>query len=225
MKHRFNILIGCEYSATVRTAFEKLPNADLFNVWSADILPSDIPGGNHYQGDVLDILNSQSWDLLIAFPPCTYLTYAGMSHWYDEGRALNRSKAAMFFMQLYDSSVKHVCIENPQGIMNKIFRPPDQIVHPYYFGDNDMKRTCLWLKNLPALNHSYLQPSLFGDYVVKPKPIHSNINKKTGKMKNRYFTDSFIDGKFKTSLQKSKTFPGIAQAMAEQWSNYLIENQ
>lgn len=224
MKHRFNVLIACEESATVRTAFESLPEAGRFNVWSADVLPSAIPSKKHYQGDVMDILFREKWDLLIGFPPCTYLTYAGMGNWYDEGRAMKRIKAAEFFMQLYDCGIKHVCIENPQGIMMKIFRNPDQEIHPYYFGDNELKRTHLWLKNLPCLEYSYLQPSLFGDHVLKPEPYQIQLCKSTGRFKKRYFTDATIHKGLKSSKEKSKTFPGVARAMAAQWSKFLIEN-
>ncbi len=223
MKQQFKVLIACEYSAMVRTAFEQLPEAGLFNVWSADILPSDVPSKKHYQGDVMNILFRENWDLLIGFPECRYLTYAGMSSWYQEGRAMKRIQAAMFFMQLYDSGIKHICIENPQGIMSKIFREPDQEIHPYFFGDNEMKRTQLWLKNLPCLTYDYLQPSLFGDHVVKPKPYSIQRRKKTGQIKFRYFHDMLFS-KETRSIERSKTFPCVARAMAEQWSKFLIEN-
>src|SRR5574337_326728 len=111
------VLIACEYSGIVRDAFK----AKGHEVWSCDILPSDIPG-NHFQCDVFEIIEKANWELMIAFPPCTYLSYAGMANWYDEGRAMKRIKAAEFFMKLYDSKIPRICIENPFGIMNKIFR-------------------------------------------------------------------------------------------------------
>ena len=213
------ILTACEYSGTVRDAF-----ADKgWEAWSCDELPSD-KKGNHYQGNVLDILN-ENWDLLIGFPPCTYLTYAGMSNWYDEGRAMKRIKAAEFFMKLYDAKIKYVCIENPQGIMTKIFREPNQCIHPYFFGDKDMKRTNLWLKNLPLLNY-VLKDNLFFERTAsdKPEPYQIQFRKKTGQKKNRYFTDSITEGKLKTGHEKSKFFKGIANAMAEQWTSFILNN-
>ena len=206
------VLIACEYSGLVREAFRRLGHEAL----SCDLLPTEIPG-NHYQGNVFDIIK-EDWDLMIAFPPCTFLTYAGMGNWYDEGRAMLRIKAAEFFMKLWESPINKICIENPRGIMNKIFRTPDQVVHPYYFGDRDMKRTCLWLKNLPPLKYQ-LHDDLFSNRtaVDKPEPIRIEMRKKTGQIKKRYFTDAFIDGHFKSAYDKSKTFPSIANAMAEQW--------
>lgn len=219
MSKKPRILIACEYSAVVRTAFERIG----FNAFSCDILPTEIPG-NHFKRDVLEILTKGwHWDLLIAFPPCTYLTFAGMANWYDEGRAMKRIKAAEFFMKLYEAPVERICIENPRGIMSNIFRKPDQIIHPYYFGDPDMKRTNLWLKNLPKLEYR-LSDDLFGKKtaVEKPKPYYIGKRKDNGRIRNIYFTDTFINGKFKTGLQKSKTFPGIATAMAEQWGKLLL---
>lgn len=213
-----NILIACEYSGIVRDAFLKKGH----NAVSCDLLKSDSDLGEHYIGNVLDIINN-GWDMLIGFPPCTYLTYAGMRNWYDDGRAIKRIKAAEFFMQLYDSKIEKVCIENPFGIMNKIFRKPDMIVHPYYFGEREMKRTCLWLKGLPKLEYS-LENNLFFNKTSTDKPLPNRVElcKKTGKTKNRYFTDSIIYDeekkmRFKTGHEKSKTFKSIANAMALQW--------
>lgn len=210
-------LIACEYSGIVRSAFTNKG----WDAWSCDILPTEIPG-QHLQCNVLDILNND-WDLMIAFPPCTFLTYAGMAHWYNEGRAMKRIKAAEFFMSLYESAIDYICIENPQGIMSKIFREPDMTIHPYYFGDRELKRTCLWLKGLPKLQYT-LYNDLFHTKTATDKPLPTQIQyrKKTGKIKNRYFTDSISNNKFKTGLQKSKTFPGIANAMADQWTEYII---
>lgn len=214
------VLIACEYSGIVRSAFTRLG----WDAWSCDLLPTEIPG-QHLQCSALDVLND-GWNLLLAFPPCTYLTYAGMRNWYDEGRAMKRIKAAEFFMQMYDAPVPHVCVENPQGIMAKIFREPDMTIHPYYFGEAEMKRTCLWLKNLPKLEYRFVD-DLFGSKTAtnKPQPKRVELCKKTGKFKNRYFNDTFVNGKLKSGHERSKTFQSIANAMAEQWSNYLIENQ
>lgn len=214
------VLVACEYSGIVRTAFSRLG----WDAWSCDILPSEIPG-NHFQCDVLEVIKDD-WDMLIAFPPCTYLTYAGMRNWYDEGRAMKRIKASEFFMKMYDAPVQHVCVENPQGIMTKIFREPDTTIHPYYFGEPKMKRTCLWLKNLPKLEYRF-EDDLFGIKTAteKPQPNRVELCKKTGRMKNRYFTDTIVNGKLKSGLERSKSFQSIATAMAEQWTAFIVGNR
>ncbi len=217
------LLVACEYSATVREAFA----AKGWDAWSCDLLPSDLPG-KHYQCSALDVIDL-GWDLLIAFPPCTYLTYAGMANWYDEGRAEKRIKAAEFFMQMYNAPISHVCVENPRGIMSQLFRKPDMEIHPWYFGDREMKRTNLWLKNLPPLEY-HLQENLFGQKTAtdKPEPVSIDVRKKTGKRKVRYWHDAvFKESKngryFPTGHERSKTFSGIANAMADQWTKYLIK--
>lgn len=216
-------IILCEYSGLVRDALTKLG----WDATSVDILPTETEG-KHIIGDAIKVISKPGFkaDLLIGFPPCTYLTYAGMANWYDYGRAEKRIEAAAFFMKLYNAPVKHVCIENPQGIMAKIFREPDQIIHPYYFGDKDLKRTCLWLKNLPKLTYS-LHDDLFNQKTAteRPKPYHVGLCKKTGKTKRRYFTDQLMSGRFKTGKEKSKTFPSVAKAMAEQWTQYFIQSK
>lgn len=156
--------------------------------------------------------------MMIAFPPCTYLTYAGMANWYDSGRAEKRIKAADFFMKLYNSSIQFICVENPRGIMSKIYRKPDQVIHPYYFGDPHLKRTCLWLKGLPKLNYK-LENDLFGVATAtpRPEPLRREVHKKNGRIKNRYFSDV----RMKTGHERSRTFPSIAEAMAEQWTGFF----
>jgi hypothetical protein len=212
-----NVLVACEYSGVVREAFR----AKGHNAVSCDLLPSDIPSEFHFKGDVFNFLKmNRNYDMLIAFPPCTYLTYSGMANWYDPGRAVKRIQAAMFFMRLMELPIERICIENPSGIMQAIFRKPDQIIHPYYFGEPQMKKTCLWLKNLPPLEYS-LDNNLFFKKTAtnKPPPSHISIRKKTGQIRKRYFTDSFNEkGRLRTSKEKSRTFQSIAAAMAEQWS-------
>lgn len=215
-----SVLIACEYSGIVRTAFEQIG----WSAVSCDLLPTEMPG-NHYQGDVMDIIND-SWDLMIAFPPCTYLTYAGMRDWQKIERVKERIKAADFFMKLYNADIPHICVENPRGIMYKIFRQPDQEIHPYYFGDNDMKRTGLWLKNLPVLKYQ-LQPDLFNPSIKpkhKPEPIQVQIRKKTGRKVNRYRSDATNTKHFMNGQERSRFFPSIAKAMAEQWTEYIFSN-
>lgn len=140
------VLVACEYSGTVRDAFL----AKGHNAISCDILPTE-SDGPHYQGDVLDILKD-GWDLMIAHPPCTYLSVSGM-HWTTRGlRDPQLTEDALEFVKtLMFSNIPKVCIENPVSIINSRIRKPDQIIHPWMFGDNASKQTCLWLKNLNPL--------------------------------------------------------------------------
>jgi len=201
------ILIACEFSGIVRDAFIKKGHDAI----SCDLLPTEKPGP-HYQGDVFDIIND-GWDVMIAFPPCTYLSCAANRVWHKPGRAEKREKALQFFLSLYNADIEKICIENPMGYVNTAFRKPDQIIHPYYFGDKHLKRTCLWLKNLSPLLH-YSENELFNDktHTEKPAPIYISPQGK-----KEYYTTM---GNFKGNnrqKQRSKTFPGIAAAMADQW--------
>jgi hypothetical protein len=203
---RMKVLIACEYSGTVRDAFAKLGH----DAWSCDILPTDKPG-NHYQCDVFDVINN-GWDLMIAHPPCTYLSNAGIG-WFNEDkygdkarkRKLDREKALLFFKALMDCRIERICCENPVGYVNSMYRKPCQIIQPYYFGDNERKRTCLWLKGLPLLKET--------NNIGPPKPDFISYDGKA-----RYFTDSLpqTDDRWKI---RSKTFNGVADAMSSQWSN------
>lgn len=205
------VLVGCEESGIVRDAFAKLGH----DAWSCDKLPSQ-SHGNHIQDDVMSVLGD-GWDIFIGHPPCQYLSYAAQKYWNDPGREEKRQAAFIFFMALYNAPVKHVAIENPMGYPFKAFRKPDQIIHPYYFGDDHMKRTCLWLRGLPKLVH-IKKDDLFSHktHTEKPQPIYMD---KSGK--RRYFTDS-ISGSKNGAYYRSKTFPGIAEAMAKQWSEYVL---
>ena len=190
------VLIACEFSGVVREAFK----AQGHDAWSCDLLPTEIPG-NHFQEDILDHLDD-CWDLMIAHPPCTYLSNAGARFLYPKGK-LNRSrldfgiKAKELFMKLYNAPIRMICIENP--IPSKIFGLPDytQIIQPYYFGDPLQKKTCLWLKKLPLLE--YVNPE------EKPQStkIAGNWFNKGGKERQK---------------NRARTFQGIANAMADQWS-------
>jgi site-specific DNA-cytosine methylase len=202
------VLIACEYSGITRDAFA----AKGHDAWSCDILPTERPG-NHIMGDVLEVIN-QDWDLVIGHPPCTYLSGAGLHICKREvNRVFKLLQGAEFFMQLYTCKSDKVCIENPVGIMSNIYRQPDQIIHPYYFGEPEMKRTCLWLRGLPKLVH-HDADDLFSQatHADKPEPIY--IDKLSGK--KRYFTDA-ISGGSRGGHRRSKSFVSIAQAMAEQW--------
>lgn len=206
------ILIACEFSGIVRNEFAKLG----WDAWSCDLLHSELPG-NHIMCDVRVVLND-NWDMIIAFPPCTYLTYAGMSSWYDDGRAMKRIKAAELFIEIYQSHCKFVCVENPRGIMTKIFRKADQEIHPYFFGDPFMKRTQLWLKNLPPLIYS-LDDNLFFKKTAIQKPIPKKYYFSTKKNRQQPAHFCMLNS---NSHIRSKTFKGIAVAMATQWTNYYL---
>ena len=181
------VLIACEYSGITREAFA----ARGHDAWSCDLLPSEIPG-RHFQTDVLKVLD-MGWDLLIAHPPCTYLSYAGMRFWQDPERTRKRIAAADFFMRLYQANIPRVCVENPRGIMSKLFRPPDQEIHPWYFGEPQMKRTGLWLRGLPPLRYQ-LQPDLFSPTApvqAAPPPVllfNSKTQKKNENCKAHIWT-------------------------------------
>ena len=147
------MLIACEYSGVVRDAFTALG----FDATSCDILPTESKG-KHFQGDVFEILYKENWDLLIAFPPCTYVSAAGLHHCSIEKHGTKaieriklRNKAIEFFLDLYNAPIKHIAIENPTGHLSSNILKPSQIIEPYYFGEQQKKRTCLWLKNLPLL--------------------------------------------------------------------------
>jgi hypothetical protein len=221
------VLVGCEYSGRVRDAFAALG----FDAWSCDILETETPG-QHYKCDIFEVVN-QKWDLFIGFPPCTFLSSAGL-HYCDIkkhgqkaiDRIKKRNKAIEFFLDLYSLPIDHICLENPLGHISANILKPDQIIHPYYFGEREMKRTALWLKNLPLLQH-YKQDDLFNTHThtLKPVPYQTQIRKATGKIKNRYFTDSFTDNRLKTGHEKSKLFQSIANEMAIQWSSYIINKK
>jgi hypothetical protein len=197
-------LIACEESGIVRDAFYK---RGFKNVVSCDILPSRTPG-NHYQGDVMDIINDY-WDFMVAFPPCTHLTSAGAVYW-PQKRLDGRMKEAIeFFLALASADIDFIALENPVGVLSKQYRKPDQIINPFNFGTPERKRTCLWLKNLPKLVHTNeVEP------IIKGSCIKSN-----GRKYNYYHHQG------KSSKERSKFWPCIAEAMAEQWGNYLLNQE
>lgn len=160
---------------------------------SCDLLPSDIPG-EHYQGDVKDVLN-EGWDLMIAHPPCTYLTVSGnrwMNHPKYPNRVQDRKDAIQFFMWLMLADIPRIAVENPIGVMSTHFRKPDQVIQPWMFGHGETKATCLWLKNLPKLvPTNIVEGRKQRLHLLPPSPDRWKI--------------------------RSKTFQGIADAMAQQW--------
>lgn len=204
------VLVACEYSGTVRDAFSRLG----WDAWSCDILPTESEltkrEGKHIQADALSILND-GWDLMIGHPPCTYLCVAGLHYSKKDPVRMKKTKnALMFFLALYNSDIPHIALENPVGCVSTAFRKPDQIINPYQFWEPERKKTCLWLKNLPAL---------IPQTNLEVKPIKTIIRKtgaKAGQPYNYYWRQG------KSAHERSKTFEGIARAMAEQWGKYLI---
>jgi site-specific DNA-cytosine methylase len=214
------ILIACEESDEVRGRFEKLG----FDAWSCDIQPNRNINAKHYQCDVFEIIND-NWDAMIAFPPCTHLAVSG-SQWFKQKIKDGRQKEGIdFFLKIAKANIKHIAIENPIGIMSKNYMPPSQIIQPYYFGDKAQKTTCLWLKNLPKLYHN-ATPNLFDDIITHTDKgeFIEWIDKKTGKLKKQplwYAQARSLKGEERSKV-RSKTFPGIADAMAKQWSDYIL---
>jgi len=208
------ILIACEFSGIVREAFVKYGH----DVTSCDLNPSEIPG-KHFQGNVLEILND-NWDLMIAHPPCTYLTVTS-NKWNKNIDLINKktrvgidrqiltNDAYTFFMQLVFAPIKRIAIENPVGYMSTLWRKPDQIIHPWQFGHKASKRTCLWLKNLPLLRPSNIVEK--GDY-------HTY---KSGKRSSQWYYDAALKSPEERLKIRNRTFKGIAEAMAAQWCDYL----
>lgn len=204
--NKLRVLVACEFSGIVREAFRRLGH----DAVSCDLLPTERPGP-HIQGDVLEILD-QGWDMMIAHPPCTYLSYAVTHVWNKPGRAEKRAESMKFFMALINAPIDKICVENPKGLPMVEYRSADQTIQPYYFGDKEMKTTLLWLKNLPWLAH-FDQDTLFGQkktHQPKPKPVDFKPNGSP-----RYFTEAMKGPQ--REKDRAKFWPGIAEAMAQQW--------
>ena len=201
------VLIACEFSGLVRDAFR----AHGHDAWSCDLLPTEREGP-HIQGDVSPLLR-KPWDIVIAHPPCTFLSYAAKKYWDRPGRAEKREAALSFFMECYNANAPRVCVENPVGLPNTVFRKPDQVIQPFFFHERQRKTTCLWLRGLHPLD-SRKTDELFGPATHLPPPEPIYVDRKSGK--RRYFTDAISGGKY-GGHKRSRTFQGIADAMAEQW--------
>lgn len=232
---KLNVLVACEESQRVCIEFRKLGH----NAYSCDIL--ECSGGHpewHFKQDCLEVIKNKggvletgetkyiegNWDIMIAHPPCTYLCVSGAKWYYHPddkdvpfekrrphpkfpNRKKDQEDAIKFFMQLVNADIERIAIENPIGVMSSKYRKPDQIIQPYYFGDEAQKSTCLWLKNLPLL---------------KPTNIVSKgeiLQFKSGKSMSKWMSEAFTNTKSLEERQRlrSKTFIGIAKAMAEQW--------
>lgn len=187
------VLIACEFSGIVRDAFA----ARGHDAWSCDLLPSERPG-QHYQREVYDLLGD-GFDLMVAFPPCTYLAVSG-ARWFADRRP-QQDAALAFVRALLDSPIPRIALENPIGVISTRIRKPDQIVQPWMFGDDASKATCLWLKGLPKLVPTNVLPG--GRKARRANQTPSGQNK-LGPSPTR-------------AADRARTYPGIAAAMAEQW--------
>lgn len=189
---KLRVLVACEYSATVRDAFR----ARGFDAWSCDLLPTEGDPRWHYQGDVFDIIGND-WLLAIFHPPCTDLAVSGARHFAAKVADGRQARALDFVQRLLDAPIPHIALENPVSIISSRIRKPDQIIQPWQFGHGETKATCLWLKNLPTL---------------VPTDVVEGREARIHKMPpgpNRW-------------KERSRTYAGIAAAMAAQWGDYLL---
>ena len=211
---KVKVLVACEFSGAVRDAFI----GGGHEAMSCDLLPCETPGP-HYQGDIFDVVDDK-WDLMIAFPPCTYLTLTG-NKWFKPEfaerfptRQQNRKDAIEFFMKLANLPISKIAIENPIGVMSSNYRTPDQIIQPWQYGFPTTKATCLWIKGLPLL-----QPTKIVD---KGEVV---ISKSGNRMSRWYYETSKLPLKNGVRAKaRSVTFQGIADAMADQWGTEKVNN-
>lgn len=206
------VLVACEYSGATRDAFTALGH----DATSCDLLPSDVPHGKHYEGDVTDILN-QGWDLMVAHPPCTYLTVASNRWLYHPddkelptterrphpnypNRRRDQARGLAFVQFLMDAPIEKIAVENPVSVISSCIRKPDQVIQPYQFGHPERKATCLWLKNLPKLTET---ENVYEYMMTLPKNERERIW-------------SLPPSPDRWKL-RSETFKGIASAFALQW--------
>ena len=201
---KMRILIACEESQTIAKAFRDLGH----DAFSCDL--SECSGGYpewHIQGDAIEIAYTQEWDLMIAHPPCTYLAVSGARWMYNDDGSRNEDReqkqvqALDFVQKLMDAPIEKTAIENPVSVISSKIRKPDQIIQPWMFGDEATKTTCLWLKNLSPLTPTDIVGK--GEFYISP----------SGKKLPRWYSDN------KNPKSRSKTFKGIANAIANQWSN------
>jgi hypothetical protein len=212
------VIVACEESQAVTKEFRKLGH----EAFSCDILPCS--GGHpewHFQEDIFEVLKREDkFDLMIAHPPCTYLAVSGAGWMWNkdgtrnEDRYKNQMEGLEFVHALMDVDIDHICIENPISVISSFIREPDQIIQPWMFGDEAQKSTCLWLKNLPLLRETK---------IVGKGEMKEWIDTKTGRKKQQpmwyYEALSKARSPQERRTLRSKTFPGIAEAMAAQWSD------
>ena len=213
MIKRMRVLLACEESQAVCSEFRKLGH----EAWSADLLDCSGPFPEwHIKGDVLEIIND-NWDMMIAFPPCTHLAVSGARHFENKRKDGRQQEAIQFFMKMIEANIPKIAVENPIGIMSTEYDKPTQIIHPYHFGDPYSKSTCLWLKNLPPLKYNRKPKN--GQLIAELEPdLPREVDKgefvtfSSGKRMAKWYNEASGNGHL-----RSKTFPGIAKAMAKQW--------
>lgn len=207
------VLVACEESQAITKEFRRLGH----EAYSCDLLPCS--GGHpewHYQQDVFEVID-KGWDMMIAHPPCTYLAVSGARWLYNkdgsknEERWKNQAEALDFVQKLMDSPIDKIAIENPVSVISSNIRKPDQIIQPWMFGDKAQKSTCLWLKNLPLL-----EPT---DIVDKGEFVEFTSKKGVKKKQPKWYFDALKEAKTPSERRtlRSKTFPGMAKAIANQW--------
>lgn len=206
-----NILIGCETSGIIREAFRALGH----NAYSCDLLPSDDNSPYHIQANVLDVMQGP-WDMLGFHPPCTYLCSSGL-HWNRKDPTRNIKTAhALQFVRLLMADTRPWYLENPVGRIGTAIRKADQLVQPYQFGDDGSKLTCLWLNKLPPLIPTDYASARIAIYKGKPYARWSNQTDRRN--------DIHPPGPLRWKV-RSKSWPGMARAMAEQWTKFLLTHQ
>lgn len=193
------ILVACEYSGRVRNAFAQRG----WDAWSCDLLPSETPG-QHYQGDVRDML-TQQWDLMVCHPPCTHLAVSGARHFAAKQASGVQQEALKFVQMLLDADVPHIALENPVSIISTRIRKPSQIIQPHQFGHPEFKATCLWLKNLPKLAPT------------NPLKIPAKDTPEFKEWERVHRMPPSAD-RWK---ERSRTYNGVAEALADQYSRYI----
>lgn len=208
------VLLACEESGRVRNQFI----AQGHDAVSLDLLPSDTPGP-HRQEPLTPGILAEGWDLIVAFPPCTHLSAIGARYWPRFREQGLQQAAETFVRMIWEAPVDRVVIENPVGYLNSHWRKPDQIINPWMFGDPWRKRTCLWLRGVPLLIPEQDCEPQGTDFWVQRQ-------KRSGRVQGTETRDSLhesagfvINSAADESRARSKTFPGIARAMAEQWGN------
>ncbi len=203
---RLRVLVACEFSGVVRSAFRELGH----DAWSCDLLPAE-DSGYHYRADALEVI-AYGWDLMVAHPPCTYLSRAGARWWKDPERQRKADAAAEFVFALRDAPIERIAIENPIGQLNQRWRYPDQTIQPWQFGHPFTKATCLWLKNLAPLVYTEIctERTAF-------LPSNTGWNARNGQRSQAGVVTGGKDA--------SRTFAGIAKAMAQQWGGRVEQRE
>lgn len=217
------VLVACESSGRVRDAFRRLGHDAI----SCDLDPTEVPGP-HHQGDVLRFASTQEWDCIIAFPPCTHLAVSGAAHFAAKRADGRQQQGIGFFMDVVSLPTRFKAVENPVGIMSRLYRKPDQIIQPWMFGEDASKKTCLWLDGLPTLAPTKIVSGRWvccGSVLADMHGCPNCAGEKTPAVRYANQTDS---GQNKLApsphraRERSRTYQGVADAMAAQWSEHIL---